>query len=665
MHAPSRAAAPYVLPALLALASTALQTAAQTPQAAPANDLKGLPTFLLPVPGGRTTVGLTTEQLVQAVCEALNPRRPELAPRDAGAVRKLLGNTASELGKDQVDVPSFLLGKWPVTNKEYEVFVKKMGAIGTKVKPPFHWWRYGRKDDYDKRLEDINREFKADGKFGPILFWARHGEDFPYKLVDEFDKPIEDHPVVFVSYRDAVRFAGWIGMRLPTEFEWTRAARGDGGNVWPWGNDKELGDKYSEAILEKLQLAVGKDRKLKPVGSVQFATGPYGHFDMVGQVWEYTSGRGFRPLTGYKTFDEEWKRLQKDKVGQLLPAPRGWQDGQVVVKGGSYLSAGDAIQFHIDCRTNLETDNPLDSVGIRLAKSLKPGYDMLFSLVTTDHNRDLFANEQEPDLGQQIGIERYVLDPSGFPDEYHALSFAPVNFLSAEKGVQVQKLQDRSQTQPLLVGTLATTEKLLQPALQPGLYGLTFRESGVPKELTTAIHVGYKEVQAALKRKEKGGEEEAKPEEAKEKNDWRAVLARFGLTEKDLEPKDSKDSLKIVRISGYEVPTDSNVFLFYDNAGKPVAHLPTHASIGNATVAHLELLFGAGQTADKTERAQVELKIRVPLQQGQKRCAEFKLELLLDQPPPAQEQNWRLPTVGAANGAPAAPAAGSVRSQGR
>jgi formylglycine-generating enzyme required for sulfatase activity len=104
-----------------------------------AAELRGLPTFLLPVPAGRVTMGMTTEQLLQAVYEAVNPRRPELAARDAAAVRKPLVNTLSELGQ-QCSTP-VLLGKWPVTNVEFEAFIGKMKKLGHKEKPPFHWWR--------------------------------------------------------------------------------------------------------------------------------------------------------------------------------------------------------------------------------------------------------------------------------------------------------------------------------------------------------------------------------------------------------------------------------------------------------------------------------------------------------------------------------------------
>ena len=59
----------------------------------------------------------------------------------------------------------------------------------------------------------------------------------PPRYADDprLNKP--DQPVTGVSYSDAVQFARWAGKELPTEQQWEKAARGNDGRTYPWGND--------------------------------------------------------------------------------------------------------------------------------------------------------------------------------------------------------------------------------------------------------------------------------------------------------------------------------------------------------------------------------------------------------------------------------------------
>lgn len=96
----------------------------------------------------------------------------------------------------------------------------------------------------------------------------------------------EDHPVVLVSHGDAVAYAAWLSRktgavwRLPTELEWERAARGDDGRTFPWGND-----------FDSTQLN-SHDRgpfDTMPVGRFPAGASPFGLLDAAGQVFEWTS----------------------------------------------------------------------------------------------------------------------------------------------------------------------------------------------------------------------------------------------------------------------------------------------------------------------------------------------------------------------------------------
>lgn len=622
-------------------APAAVKAGTQAKEAPTKADI-GLPTFLLEVPAGDVWLGLTAEQLLEVALQSVNPLDPNAATKEPAKVERALKHTASELGHTRTSVDAFYLGKWPITNKEYKVFVEKTGH-----RFPYHWWREGCKDDYEQRIQDIQKQFPKDGVKAALYYWQANWktDKLPFKLQDENGKSIEDKPVTFISYRDATAFAGWLGMRLPSEKELTRAVKGDADIVWPWGAIKDgPGDKLTPKALDLVMLKNMRDQRLKRVGEVQATAGPFGHLDMTGNVWVYTGDIGFEPLCDRKDFEGALKDLQKKKLGQQTGTPL-WKGGMAVLKGGSFLSGGDPVQLHIDSRVPMDIDDVVRSVGLRLAKSLRPGYDMIYSLIRSNYKTGMFANGQEPNLAQQIGMERYDFGADGFPQDYQAISFAPVNWITNAKSVSLKGTAEGSMVRPMVIGTFATSVKLLTPELAPGIYTVAYRNKGMPKELVEALKVGHKEVQAALKKKDADKEpKDDGADKGEKKDDWRAVLTRFGLTEKDLEPKDAREKLKFIRIGTVEVSTEDNLLLFYDNEETIKAVLPLRFEslpAANGILSTLEV--GEAKVKD-VARMQVKLHLGVQLDEKNKsRMCEFPATLVLDLAPVTEDKAWRLP----------------------
>ena len=141
--------------------------------------------------------------------------------------------------KHSVQLDSYRIGVFTVTNRQYQKFIKETGQRC----PDGAEWGY------------------------PV--W-RDGE---------FAEALADHPVVCVSWDDAQNYCAWAGLSLPTEAQWEKAARGPQGFRYPWGNDWVLSNclSYGRKGWETTC----------PVYSYPEGVSGYGLFNCAGNVLEW------------------------------------------------------------------------------------------------------------------------------------------------------------------------------------------------------------------------------------------------------------------------------------------------------------------------------------------------------------------------------------------
>ena len=150
-----------------------------------------------------------------------------------------------------------------------------------------------------------------------------------------------DHPVVHVGWEDASAYARWAGKDLPSEEEWEHAARGGlDGRDYAWGDELHpdgsvLANTWQGAFPWRPDDPDGWDRT-SPVGS--YPANGYGLYDMIGNVWEWTSS----PWTASHT-------AEPDASAPLTPccgaaAPVLGETDRMVTKGGSHLCSPEYCQ---------------------------------------------------------------------------------------------------------------------------------------------------------------------------------------------------------------------------------------------------------------------------------------------------------------------------------
>jgi len=237
------------------------------------------------------------------------------------------GAEADERPVHRVTLGEFLISRFPVTNDEYARFIRATGRPAPSISELPLIASGGR----DLMFKELAAPYVWRDGNPP----AGHGS----------------HPVVLVGYADALAYCEWSSkttghaVRLPTEAEWEKAARGGAeGHRYPWGDEF---DPTSCCYLA--DAAVKRQRGTRPTGT--YPPNAYGLCDMIGNVWEWVS---------------DWYSADYYSLGEFLDPGGPHAGSQRIVRGGSWVT-DDISMLRCSYRHKVPPDTYAYSVGFRIA----------------------------------------------------------------------------------------------------------------------------------------------------------------------------------------------------------------------------------------------------------------------------------------------------------
>ena len=288
-----------------------------------------------------------------------------------------------EKPKHTVKVDGFYMDETEVTNAQFSRFIQATNYI-TTAERPVDWELIkqqlppGTPKPHDSLLLPGSLLFKKTKESVPNLYdfsqWWRWTNGANWKQPEGKGSSIDgkdNHPVVHVSYEDAMAYCHWAGRRLPTEAEWEFAARGGKRDkIYFWG---DLTDKLSSYVNSwEGEFPVDNTQADGFEKSAPIKTYPpngYGLYEISGNVWEWTSDWY---SSQYYQYCKENSITNNPKGPNEAFNPNNPYIDERVIRGGSFLcNASYCASYRVSSRMATDPSTSLEHLGFRTVMDLK------------------------------------------------------------------------------------------------------------------------------------------------------------------------------------------------------------------------------------------------------------------------------------------------------
>ena len=266
------------------------------------------------------------------------------APRPIlGTAHPVIPNDGEELRRAPA-LRTFRITPTTITNAQFARFVDATGYVteAERFGWSFVFW------------SDVPKSIPTSQAIAGLEWWRRIDGATWRDVNGPGTGNAPDHPVVQVSWTDARTFADWAGGRLPTEAEWEHAARGGLGDVpYPWGDAEPNDNAFTpcniwQGTFPKHNTTLDGYAGTAPARS--FQPNEYGLYNVVGNVWEWTSD-AYR----IRSLKKAAKAREKSMAGFRI------------AKGGSFLChASYCWRYRIAARSGNSPDSSTPHMGFRV-----------------------------------------------------------------------------------------------------------------------------------------------------------------------------------------------------------------------------------------------------------------------------------------------------------